>query len=216
MNIIGYVWLASIIIAACGLNIERWHSKAKMYLWWALFPFYFIFHPKRLGIVKSWLLFLISPCMVFVHFVAFRILLMFVMFQTEDGPAVSIPYHTNEDLKKITGVEFPEVIPVDSTWHDDFNYSETAIKFVPLKPLDRKFFRRLETACQDDPCCWQKDSLGYHYFIYPERPIDRPNGTHIRKVEMNGEKVDDWDGDFIAVQIPFKGDTIYVSDGWCR
>ena len=89
------------------------------------------------------------------------------------------------------------------------------IKFVPKKPLSVKFFRSLDKACKDDSCCWSKDSIGYYYNIYPERPIDRTKGTHMRQVEVDGEMRDDWDGDFISVRIPLKGDTIYVSEGWC-
>ena len=106
--------------------------------------------------------------------------------------------------------------PVDSSWHYDFNSSETAIKFVPNKPLEKDFFLNLRKACKNDTCCWSKDSSGYHYFIYPERPIDRIKGTHIRQIERDGQLVNDWDGDYIQVYIPIKGDTIYVSDGWCR
>ena len=67
-----------------------------------------------------------------------------------------------------------------------------------------------------DSCCWTKNDEGYQYYILPERPIDRPRGTHIRKVEMDGEMTDAWDGGFVSVFVPFKGDTIYVKDGWCR
>ena len=132
------------------------------------------------------------------------------------GQPYSIPYHSKEDLRRITGVEFPEVIPVDSGCFDDCCLSETIMKFVPDIPLGRKFFRKLDKACKEDSCCWSKDSLGYRYYIYPELPIDRPNGTHIRQVEVDGMMVDDWDGNFIEVRIPYIGDTIYVKDGWIR
>lgn len=75
---------------------------------------------------------------------------------------------------------------------------------------------RSRHACVADPCCWEKEESGYRYYILPEQPIDRPNGTHIRQVEVNGEMEYDWQGDFIEVFVPFKGDTIYVKDGWAR
>lgn len=219
MGLFGYIliiWLAIIVLTIRRVVQGRWHEKAKLFLYWSLFPFPLIIHPRRFGRIKSWFLFLISPCMMSVYYVALTILVVVSMFHTEDEPAVSIPYRTNEDLRRITGVEFPEVIPVDSTWHYDFCFSETVIKFVLVKPLNKKFFRNLDKACKDDSCCWHKDSLCYYYHIYPELPIDRPNGTHIRQIEMNSEMTDDWDGDFISVQVPFSGDTIYVSEGWCR
>ena len=59
-------------------------------------------------------------------------------------------------------------------------YNKLSIKFVPRQPMNKNDFFRFEQACKDDPCCWTKDSLGYHYYILPELPIDRPNGTHYR------------------------------------
>ena len=209
-------WLGSIVIAVCCLAKEEWNYKAKWYLCWALFPFPLIFKPKRFGFIKSWLLFLVSPCMVSVYYGA---LLSFALFlslgYTSYGVPSSIPYHNAEDLRRVTGIEFPNIIPVDSSYEDGYALTETVIKFVPKKPLSVKFFRSLDKACKDDSCCWSKDNKGYYYNIYPERPIDRTKGTHIRQVEVDGEMRNDWDGDFISVRIPLKGDTIYVSEGWC-
>ena len=89
--------------------------------------------------------------MMLIYCIALCILIMYSMFQTEEGIPQSIPYRTNVDLKRITGVEFPEVTPVDSSWHYDFNSSVTAIKFVPNKPLEKNFFLNLRTACKNDP-----------------------------------------------------------------
>ncbi|MBP5386576.1 MAG: hypothetical protein J6Y97_04215 [Prevotella sp.] len=119
-------------------------------------------------------------------------------------------------MRKITGVDFPDVTPVDSTYYDDFTRNEISIKFVPRRPLSKAFYSKLRHACVADPCCWEKEENGYRYYILPEQPIDRPKGTHIRQVEVDGEMENDWQGDFIEVFVPFKGDTIYVKDGWCR
>ena len=64
------VWIASIFVAVCCMAKEEWNNKARWYLCWALFPFPFIAHPKRFGFIKSWLLFLVSPCMVSVYYFA--------------------------------------------------------------------------------------------------------------------------------------------------
>ena len=209
-------WLASIVIAVCCLAKEEWHYKARWYLCWALFPFPLIAHPQRFGVIKSWLLFLVSPCMMSVYYAALLLFaLILSMGYTSFGVPSSIPYHNADDLRKITGIEFPAIIPVDSIYKDGYALTETTIKFVPKKTLSVNFFRSLDMACKDDSCCWSKDSIGYYYNIYPERPIDRTKGTHMRQVEVDGEMRDDWDGDFISVRIPLKGDTIYVSEGWC-
>ena len=117
------IWLGIIVLTIRRVVQGRWNEKAKLFLYWSLFPFPLILHPKRFGPIKSWLLFIISPCMMLIYCIALSILIMYSMFQTEDGSPQSIPYRTNVDLKRISGVEFPEVTPVDSSWHYDFNSS---------------------------------------------------------------------------------------------
>lgn len=129
-----------------------------------------------------------------------------------------IDYHNADDLRKATGVEFPEIVPVDSIYSDGglAGYN-TNIKFIPVKPLDKDFFCRLDQACKTDSCCWKKDSTGYRYDIYPEAiPFDRTKGMHWRMVDVDGKKVPDWDGTYISVFVPIKGDTIILNDGWTR
>ena len=134
------------------------------------------------------------------------------------GVPTQIDYHNADDLQKVTGVEFPEIIPVDSIYSDGglAGYN-TNIKFIPVKPLDKDFFCRLDQACKTDSCCWKKDSTGYRYDIYPEAiPFDRTKGMHRRMVDVDGKKVPDWDGTYISVFVPIKGDTIILNDGWTR
>ena len=134
------------------------------------------------------------------------------------GVPTQIDYHNADDLQKVTGVEFPEIIPVDSIYSDGglAGYN-TNIKFIPVKPLDKDFFCRLDQACKTDSCCWKKDSTGYRYDIYPEAiPFDRTKGMHRRMVDVDGKKVPDWDGSYISVFVPIKGDTIILNDGWTR
>lgn len=134
------------------------------------------------------------------------------------GVPTQIDYHNADDLQKVTGVEFPEIIPVDSIYSDGglAGYN-TNIKFIPVKPLDKDFFYRLDQACKTDSCCWKKDSTGYRYDIYPEAiPFDRTKGMHRRMVDVDGKKVPDWDGTYISVFVPIKGDTIILNDGWTR
>jgi hypothetical protein len=134
------------------------------------------------------------------------------------GVPTHVDYHNADDLQKVTGVEFPEIVPVDSFYADGglAGYG-TQIKFVPAKPLDKDFFYRLDQACKTDSCCWRKDSTGYFYDIYPEAiPFDRTKGMHRRMVDVDGKKVPDWDGTYISVFVPIKGDTIILNDSWTR
>ena len=131
----------------------------------------------------------------------------------------SIHYHNADDLRKVTGVEFPEIVPVDSLYSDGglAGYN-TNVEFVSVKPLDKEFYCRLDQACKTDSCCWSKDSTGYKYDIYPEAiPFDRTKGMHRRMVDDgHGNKVSDWDGSYISVFVPIKGDTIILNYGWTR
>ena len=157
--------------------------------------------------------------LIIILFVGF--LVMFVVGAGQSngtGVPTHIDYHNADDLQKVTGVEFPEIVPVDSFCSDGgLAGYETQIKFVPAKPLDKDFFCRLDQACKTDSCCWKKDSTGYRYDIYPEAiPFDRTKGMHRRMVDVDGKKVPDWDGTYISVFVPIKGDTIILNDGWTR
>ena len=175
--------------------------------------------------IKGWLSSLIWSLGIII---AMPMLLMIILFVglglvgtcLSDGTGVPthIDYHNADDLQKVTGVEFPEIVPVDSIYSDGglAGYG-TQIKFVPAKPLDKDFFYRLDQACKTDSCCWRKDSTGYFYDIYPEAiPFDRTKGMHRRMVDVDGKKVPDWDGSYISVFVPIKGDTIILNDCWTR
>lgn len=222
MEIILYLFAAYLIMlglglvaSIAGLFMKRWRKYAICYLWWALFPFCFPDYAKDHGIIrKGWkrlVLFFVSPC----PFSVYLVVLLFVGLVTSDsGRPSSTDYHTAKDLARATGVEFPEVVPVDSFYYEAFRTYYVDVKFVPLRSMTKKDFEKFDKACETDSCCWRKDSTGYTYHIYPEYPLDRTKGSHRRKVEVDGEMVDDWDGGFVTVFVPFKGDTITIRDGW--
>lgn len=176
-----------------------------------------------IGNIKDWLSSL-KRCFYITCIIALPILLIILLFAfafgTSGGTYVpsQIDYHNADDLRKVTGVEFPEIVPVDSFCSDGgLAGYETQIAFVPAKPLDKDFFYRLDQACKTDSCCWKKDSTGYRYDIYPEAiPFDRTKGMHRRMVDVDGKKVPDWDGTYISVFVPIEGDTIILNDGWTR
>ena len=175
--------------------------------------------------IKGWLSSLIWSLGIIIAMPMLLIIILFVgvglvgtCLSDGTGVPTHIDYHNADDLQKVTGVEFPEIVPVDSIRSDGglAGYN-TNIKFVPAKPLDKDFFYRLDQACKTDSCCWRKDSTGYFYDIYPEAiPFDRTKGMHRRMVDVDGKKVPDWDGTYISVFVPIKGDTIILNDGWTR
>lgn len=178
--------------------------------------------------IKDWLSSLIWSLGIIIAMPMLLIIILFVGFlvmfvvgagqSNGTGVPTHIDYHNADDLQKVTGVEFPEIVPVDSFCSDGgLAGYETQIKFVPAKPLDKDFFCRLDQACKTDSCCWKKDSAGYRYDIYSEAiPFDRTKGMHRRMVDVDGKKVPDWDGTYISVFVPIKGDTIILNDGWTR
>lgn len=98
-------------------------------------------------------------------------------------------YHSAKDLYETTGVEFPEVIPVDSTRREGVGTQTTWVKFVPKEKLSSAFYERLDKECRKDSTKWTKDSLKYLY----------------QDVWSDG-------GTFVAV--PLRGDTITVQYGY--
>lgn len=214
------VFIFSFITAVVTVRFKtKYKTWGACFLWWVLFPFLFPWYAKMQGVIKhewkSRLLALISPLGLYI---ILMIVLLIAFCNNENGVPSETPYHTAYDLQKATGVEFPEVVPVDSMWHDDFCNNYVRVKFVPKRPLTKKFFRKLDRACKDDSCCWRKNEKDscYYYDIYPERPLDRTKGSHIRMVDWDGKSVPDWDGDYVSVVVPFKGDTIIIEDGWVR
>lgn len=130
-------------------------------------------------------------------------------------------YHTAEDFRKLTGVEFPELEMVDSLYYDENIIRANTwneYKFVAKDGLDHTFYRRLNQACEADSSHWSydKESNVYSYWIYPDQhPVDRSRGMCDRMVPMDdGNLVNDWDGDFISVEI--QTDTIVLRKGWLR
>ena len=132
------------------------------------------------------------------------------------------PYRTSEDFHKLTGVEFPELEIVDSLFYDDncfpTSYYWNEYKFVAKRGKTKGFYKRLKRACKTDSTHWKRSEEGiYNYWIYPDStPVDRSRGMCDRMVEdpIDGEKIVDWDGSFISVEV--HNDTIVLREGWVR
>ena len=62
----------------------------------------------------------------------------------------------------------------------------------------------------------KEDESMYSYFIYPDQtPVDRSRGMCDRRVKReDGSLTEDWDGDFISVEV--QRDTITLRNGWVR
>ena len=130
-------------------------------------------------------------------------------------------YHTAEDFRKLTGVEFPKLEMVDSLYYDENIIRANTwneYKFVAKDGLDNTFYRRLASACKADSTHWRYNEAEdiYSYWIYPDQhPVDRSRGMCDRMVKReDGSLTEDWDGDFISVTV--QRDTIILRKGWMR
>ena len=135
-------FLASLIAAIISLFNKKYRKLGTCYLWWVLFPFIFPWYAKKNVVIthqwKSWLLVLISPCALSIYlFTLLAIGLCISMDSVVNEVPGSTDYHNASDLTRATGVEFPEVLPVDSLWHYDWCNHYTRVKFVPIKPLTK-------------------------------------------------------------------------------
>lgn len=144
------------------------------------------------------------------------ILICYVVGGEETGVPSNVKYHTENDLYKISNVKFPEVTVVDSSYYLSFSLSVDTVKFVLKdKTQHSDLLSEVSKISKLDSMYWKENESCYEYYIIPEEPIDRPNGTGWR-ILPSGEQ--DWDGDFIRLKIPksITSDTIILTYGWAR
>lgn len=153
--------------------------------------------------------------------------IVFSIFMTggsDTGTPTSVAVRNAADLKRVTNVEFPDVVAVDSCTFLDFSNDLTQVKLVPRKPYEKKFFKRLDKAVGNDSC-WEKDEDVYRYYIHPEKDpteFDRTKGHYRKMTDKDGDGVNDAydeDGLYIRVIVPFLNntplkDTIVVEYGY--
>lgn len=161
----------------------------------------------------------VSKISVCVFFLIIGLCEDFAMENTTYDGVPEPTYMTNEDFLKLTGVEFPELVLIDSLHYDDgfpTSASWNEYKFVGRDNLTSGFYHRLNKACQTDSTHWNRDDEGYSYHIHPDlHPVDRSRGMCDRQVQLsNGEWVNDWDGTFVSVDI--RNDTVTLREGWVR
>jgi hypothetical protein len=148
--------------------------------------------------------------------IALFAVICYVIVGDEKGVPTELEYRNADDLYKISNVKFPEVVAVDSSYYLSFSWDVTYVKFV-LK--DRSKYQDLISditrIAKTDSLYWSETDYTYHYYILPEEPINRPQGTGWR-ITSDGRP--DWDGHFISIDIPKVGvsDTILLEYGWGR
>lgn len=179
-------YLPLAVLPVVCLFFKRTRPYLLAFLIWLIYPIGFPFTAERNEWIKvRWkgmLLAIAHPVIM---------LTCFSLLAGEDevyGVPASTDYHSAKDLYEATGVEFPEVIPVDSSDYSAYGVYIVTVRFVPQQKPEKVFYERLDVACKQDTLHWYDESDAYFF--------EKGNGD-----------------DFFNVYIPKKGDTISVHYG---
>lgn len=134
---------------------------------------------------------------------------MYAIGGEAEGTPNHVKYHNATDLQRITKIDFPDVVLVDSAYYESFSLQVTTEKFV-LK--DKKNRSQLLRAIENGKY-WKENDEGYRFYILPEDGIEDTKELNWRKTQ---DGKDDWDGSFIEIIVPSLNDTITVKYGWAR
>lgn len=166
--------MVNIILWAFRLcNLTRKHPERKRVYMWVIFPFM---------VVADFLVFLLSLLLLVGG--AF-IDIGEVHYSGKDVGATK--YGTAEALYELTGVEFPEITPVDSSEYEAWDmdvYRSMTHKYVLPEDVDESFYERLKKACISNPDHWKiTDSSGngycYEEFYYPKGDVIKSNSISV-------------------------------------
>lgn len=166
--------IVNIILWAFRLcNLTRKHPERKRVYMWVIFPFM---------VVADFLVFLLSLLLLVGG--AF-IDIGEVYYSGKDVGATK--YGTAEALYELTGVEFPEITPVDSSEYEAWDmdvYRSMTHKYVLPEDVDESFYERLKKACISNPDHWKiTDSSGngycYEEFYYPKGDVIKSNSISV-------------------------------------
>ncbi len=130
----------------------------------------------------------------------------------------SVEYRTPEDLSAIAGVKIPRVELIDSCFIDHLDMGGYTIKAIFAIPENdhKSLLRKLskESAAKRR---WTQNEKEFRLFFYPDlQDSDWSDGIDSRKVELDGEMVDDWDGTFFGMTVPKDSCRIIFGYGWIR
>ena len=166
--------MVNIILWAFRLcNLTRKHPERKRVYMWVIFPFM---------VVADFLVFLLSLLLLVGG--AF-IDIGEVHYSGKDVGATK--YGTAEALYELTGVEFPEITPVDSSEYEAWDmdvYRSMTHEYVLPEDVDESFYERLKKACISNPDHWKiTDSSGngycYEEFYYPKGDVIKSNSISV-------------------------------------
>ncbi len=136
-----------------------------------------------------------------------------------NGPVDHVYFHNSAELERITGVGFPEVELVDSSYTADLVFGQgywyITEKFIPQNRGIGSFEERLKNACEHDEC-WNEDDGSYYFHVFTEHFCEFDRSIHgPRMYEMDdGTIVKYWQGYYLEVNVPAQMDTIEVKYGW--
>ena len=180
--------MVNIILWAFRLcNLKRKHPERERVYMWVIFPF-------MVAVSIPWLL-----------------LFLFLLF--DDGNyGIGLPYQddvyytgeavdatkygTVEALYELTGVQFPEITPVDSSLYEAFgtDYLRSMYHvYVLPEDVDESFYKSLGKACVSDSAHWKViDSYGNGYVYFEDIFIEESSFQseyHFISVSIAGDTV---------------------------
>lgn len=136
----------------------------------------------------------------------------------EQADNFDVEYRTPEELSAIAGVSITEAELIDSCFIDHFSmggYTIRAIFAIPQrdhKTLLKKLSKEAAANIR-----WTDEEDGFKMEFFPDlNDQDWTDGIDARKVELNGQMVDDWDGNFFRMTVPRDSCRIILDYGWSR
>lgn len=129
-----------------------------------------------------------------------------------------VEYRTPEELSGIAGVSIPRAELIDSCFIDHYSMGGYTIKAVfAISQNDHKSLMRKLSRMSAAQRRWVQNEKEFSLFFYPDLyDSDWSDGIDTRKVELNGEMVDDWDGTFFEMTVPKDSCRIILGYGWLR
>ena len=134
-------------------------------------------------------------------------------FQPDSRKPESVCFRTEEDLERITGIDFPAVSVVDSMLYEVFPKWYYEVSFE-VDEEDRPKLRANLSTCDDEFWTMEEDSM-MEYRIYPDMNFEAIEdfGDFNRLIGDSGFHFKT-NGYFIQLLIPAAMDTITLRYGW--
>ena len=158
-----------------------------LFILWLFFSPAYFFVSKKYGVsdMKRFWLTLFSPFTIIMVLWLMLKFLLWVLFGDVETNR-SIDYPSNNALTEITGIEFPELCPIDSSTFVFPAFKGVTKTCLPIEKPSKKFYKTLENKCKTDSF-WTKEKDAYiydNYFINQTIKVQLPHLGDTIKVKV--------------------------------